>query len=110
MSDLDDGFLQSDSGRKCKVSNVVQFQRRHEMIDAHTTNCLLEKIRKTFNPLVTNGFSHPYHLDQSTFVLRGFRSNFSFFDENLVSKQNSPRWDAAFCGVISGAILFGYVP
>ena len=23
----------------------------------------------------------------------------SFFDENHVSKQNSPRWDAAFCGV-----------
>ena len=25
-------------------------------------------------------------------------------------KQNSPRWDAAFCGVTSGAILFAYVP
>ena len=30
----------------------------------------------------------------------------SFFDENHVSKQNSPRWDAAFCGVTSGEILF----
>ena len=27
-------------------------------------------------------------------------------DENSLSKQNSPRWDAAFCGVTSGAILF----
>ena len=34
----------------------------------------------------------------------------SFFDEILVSKQNSPRWDAAFCGVTSEAILFAYVP
>ena len=33
----------------------------------------------------------------------------SFFDKNHVNKQNSPRWDAAFCGVTSGAILFAYV-
>ena len=26
-----------------------------------------------FNSLVTNGFSHPYHLDGSTFILRGVR-------------------------------------
>ena len=32
------------------------------------------------------------------------------FDENRISKQKSPRWDAAFCGVISGAILIVYVP
>ena len=25
-----------------------------------------------------------------------------FFDEIPISKQNSPRWDAAFCGVILG--------
>ena len=53
------------------------------------------------NPHVTNGLSHPYHLDEYTFILRGFGDCFfifiSFFDENHVSKQNSPRWDAAFC-------------
>ena len=32
-----------------------------------------------------------------------------FFDENSLSKQNSTRWDAAFCGVTFGAILFAYV-
>ena len=67
-----------------------------------------------FNPLVTNGLSHPYQLDESSLTFRGIRSNFSFlfhfFDEYTVSKQNSPRWDAAFCGVTSGAILFAYVP
>ena len=61
------------------------------------------------NPLVTNGLSHPYHWDESIFILRGTRSIFfifiSFFDEIHVSKQNSPRWDAAFCGVTSGAIF-----
>ena len=32
------------------------------------------------------------------------------FDEFQASKQNSPRWDAAFCGVTSGTILFAVVP
>ena len=63
-----------------------------------------------FNPLVTNGLSHPYHLDESIFIFGGIGGIFSFFDENHVSKQNSPRWDAAFCGVTSETILFACVP
>ena len=31
-----------------------------------------------FYPLVTNGLSHPYYLDESTFIFRGIRSDFSF--------------------------------
>ena len=66
---------------------------------------------KNIKPLVTNGLSHPYHLDESIFIFRSIWSIFiSFFNENNVSKQNSPRWEAAFCGVTSGAILFAYVP
>ena len=34
----------------------------------------------------------------------------SFYDEISLRKQNSPRWDAEFCGISSGAILFAYVP
>ena len=34
----------------------------------------------------------------------------SFFDEIPQSKQNSPTWDAAFCGVTSGVILFAFGP
>ena len=30
------------------------------------------------NPLVTNGLSHPYQFDESTFVFRGIKSDFSF--------------------------------
>ena len=59
------------------------------------------------NPLVTNGLSHPYYLDESIFNFNGFRSNFSlisFFDEIRVSKQKSRRWDAGFCGVTSETI------
>ena len=65
------------------------------------------------NQFVTNGLSHPYTLDEFIFIFRGVRCKFifiSFFDEIHLSKQNSPRWDAAFCGVTSEAILVAYVP
>ena len=43
-------------------------------------------------------------MGESIFILRGL--NFiKFFDENSLSKQNSPRWDAAFCGVTYWASL-----
>ena len=70
--------------------------------------------RFQLNLFLTNGLSHPYHLDGS--IVSIF---ISFFEDNHVSKQtlvkqNSPRRDAAFycvpCGVASGAILFAYVP
>ena len=35
---------------------------------------------------------------------------FAYFDDITLSKQNNLRWDAAFCGVTSGALLFAYVP
>ena len=58
-------------------------------------------------PLVTNGLSHPYHLDESISILGPPSISFQFFVvEIFVSKQNSPRWDAPFCGVTSGAILY----
>ena len=66
------------------------------------------------NPNKPNGLSHLYHLDESIVIFRDITSNISFiisfFHEIHVSKQNSPRWDTAFCGVTSGAILFAYVP
>ena len=31
------------------------------------------------------------------------------FGKNDLSKQNGPRWDAAFCDLASGAILFAYM-
>ena len=65
---------------------------------------------KIFNPYVMNGLYYPDHLDESTFILRGIRRIFLFFNENSVSKQNSPRWVAAFCCITSGAILLADVP
>ena len=37
----------------------------------------MDKTAKTsFNPYLTNVFSHPYQLDESTFIFRGVRSDF----------------------------------
>ena len=41
-------------------------------------------------------------------ILFFFPSHFSI--KIPLNKQNSHRWDAAFCGVTSRAILFAYVP
>ena len=47
-------------------------------------------------------------------VFRELRSDFVFLFKTLneipLSKQNSTRWEAAFCGVTSGTKLFAYVP
>ena len=66
------------------------------------------------NPLVTIELSHSYYIWLSPFSFLAaagaiFHFLISFFDEIPVSKQNRPRWDAAFCGVTSGSILFAYV-
>ena len=56
---------------------------------------------RNFNPLVTNGLSHPYHSDESIFILgaSGVFCVYSIFEENHVSKHNSPKCEAAFFGV-----------
>ena len=76
--------------------------------------CLSMFIRKRHT---LTGCSRRYHLDESTFIFRGFLGALgvifhfiSFSGKNHISKQNSPRWDAAKRGVTSGAIMFAYVP
>ena len=68
-----------------------------------------EELKEDINAHETNRLSHPYQLDECTFRFKGIRSNFllfiSFFDEILVSKQNSPRWTPRFV-----AILFVFAP
>ena len=59
-------------------------------------------------PFLTNGFAHHHLWTIPLPSFRGTRSypNYSshFFNENPLSKQNSPRWDPVFCGVTSGAV------
>ena len=59
------------------------------------------------NPLMANEFTHHYHLGVSILSYGDIRCDLrlvSFFCEILLCKQNSFTWDAAFCGVTSGAI------
>ena len=65
-------------------------------IDSATSLCLTSPFVKqiaitkhdVLNPHLTNGLSHPYQLDESTFIFRGIRSIFSFlfhFSMNIIS-------------------------
>ena len=82
-----------------KFSNCLECSEIKKFLTVKTYKIYIYYIMY-INPYVTNGLSHPYHLDESTFFFRGIRSNFLFFisllNEKHVSKQNSPRWDAAF--------------
>ena len=56
---------------------------------------------------MTKGLSHPYHLDESTFILRGFRSDFSFLFHfsmkikiaNRIAPDGTPRFAASHLGL-----------
>ena len=60
-----------------------------------------------FNPLVTNGLSHPYQLDESTFVFRGIRSDFSFLyhsplkyvKANRIAPEGTPHFATSHLGL-----------
>ena len=59
------------------------------------------------NPYLTNGFSHHYHLDESTFIFRGVRSDFyfiyyfsmNFLCANRISPDGTPRSAASHLGL-----------
>ena len=67
---------------------------------------------KKKNKFLTNGFSHYYHLGESTFILRCIRSDskvsYNFLIKILLANRIAR--DTAFCDIISGAILYAYVP
>ena len=56
----------------------------------------------SFNPFVTNGLSHSYHLDKSAFIFRGMGSGFSFLfhfsmkfiKPNRIVPDGTPRFAA----------------
>ena len=60
-----------------------------------------------FTPLVTNGLSHPYHLDESTLILRDTRCYFSFLfhfsmkrnKANRIAPDGTPRFAASHLGL-----------
>ena len=52
---------------------------------------------------MANGFSHPYHLDEYTFIFRGIRSDFpflfhfsmKFMKANRIAPDGTPRFAAS---------------
>ena len=62
-----------------------------------------------FDPLVTNGLTHPYQLDESIFILRGVRSIFTFVfhfsikmkktNKNKIAPDGTPRFAASHLGL-----------
>ena len=56
---------------------------------------------------MNNGFSHPYHLDESTFIFRGIGSNFSFLFNfsmkiklpNRIALDGTPRFASSYLGL-----------
>ena len=61
----------------------------------------------SFNPYLTNGFSHHYQLDESTFIFKGVRSDFYFLSHfsmkflcaNRIAPDGSPRSAASHLGL-----------
>ena len=59
------------------------------------------------NPLVTNGLSHPYHLDECTLTFNGIRSILSFLfhfpmkfmSANRIALDGAPRSAASHLGL-----------
>ena len=57
--------------------------------------------------LVTNGISHPYNLDESTFIFRGIGSKFTFsshfsmkiMSANRIAPDGTPRFVASHLGL-----------
>ena len=56
---------------------------------------------------VTNGISHPYHLDESIFIFRVIRSDFSFLfhfsmkimQANVITPDGTPNIAASHLGI-----------
>ena len=79
-------------------------------ITASTSNQQTLKVimsEPVFNPYWTNGFSHHYHLGESTFIFRGVRSDFYFLSDfsmkflcaNRIAPDGTPRSEASHLGL-----------
>ena len=87
------------------------------------TSLLAEKILSRYVLVEGSNKIWPYTLRVCSSIIINCVSPLSFvgllgvififyliFGEISLCKQNSPTWDAVFCGVTSGAMLFAYVP
>ena len=95
--------------RTLYVFSTVQWQHKTNFTKTEVTNRRnLQQVQTaSINPLLTNGLSHPYHLDESTFNFRGIRSDFSFLfhfsmtimSANKIAPDGTPRFAASHPGL-----------
>ena len=63
-----------------------QCQSSHNLCYLHTMSIYGKSYDYlVFNPIVTNGLSHPYILDESTFIFRGIRGFLFHFSMEIMS-------------------------
>ena len=87
--------------------------QHHRSLYRYGRTYMYRRVKMQFNPLYDEWTCPSLSTGESTFIFRVIRSDFKFlfhFPETPLSKQNSPRWNAVFCGVTSRAIPFANVP
>ena len=105
-------FCQSPQRAKNRYCNTDWFLMYISQVKCFNSE-FVHYMRTAFNPVIPNGISHRYQLEQSISVLRGVRWYFLLYQvliENYASKQWRPWSYAAICGVWSGSALFAFVP
>ena len=88
------------SSQPVNISPRRRIQHSWKRIQRYGTPTLL-------NPLMTNGLSHPYHLDESISIFRGIRGNFSFLfhfsmkimSANRIAPDGTPHFAASHLGL-----------
>ena len=92
------------------VSILLVLDQKKMSLKSDQLEILLGVHAKAIKYVLNHRLSHSDHLDESILILsqEWFSYFISFFDEIYESKQNSPRWDVAFCFVMF--ILFAYIP
>ena len=85
-----------------------EFKAQFIVIECLDSEFLLTCIKKCLlNPYFTNGFSHHYQLGDSTFIFRGFSSDFyflshflmKFFYANRIAPDGTPHSVASHLGL-----------
>ena len=95
--------------------NVTLFSSENHHFDNHRNRSILHRrvdvlfhlFFLCLNPLVTNGFSHPYYLDEIIFIFRDIGSNISFLfhfsmkfvSANRIAPDGMPSFSASHLGL-----------
>ena len=102
----DDHFIRKRLQKSIQVY-VIMTSENVRQIQTNKPNHDIVLYKKNLNPYLTNGFSHRYHLGESTFIFRDVRSDFKFlshflikfFQANRIAPDGTPRSAASHLGL-----------